>query len=76
MQTAIRFTGIFKIYDIVRIPEFNKKTSREIWEKNWFFCQHITVDNKKLNHSVCFWKDVEVGALNGDVSGGGPRSGL
>lgn len=30
MQTDIRFIGIFKISDIVRILGFNKKTSRKI----------------------------------------------
>lgn len=73
MQTGFGFVGIFKIPDIVRILDFNKKTSREVWGKKYSFWKYIIVDNKKLNHGVSFWKDVEVRALCADVSGRGPR---
>lgn len=73
MQTGFRFIGIFKRSDIVRILEFNKKTGREIWGEKCSFCKYIIMDNKKLNHSVSFWKDVEVRAVYGDISGRDPR---
>lgn len=46
MQIGIRFIDIFKISDSVGILGFNKKTSREIWEKKCSFCQYIIMDNK------------------------------
>lgn len=71
MQTGIRLKGIFNISDMARILEFNKKTSGEIWGKNVVSVYYYGQQN--LSYSVSFWKEVEAGALHGDVSGGGPR---
>lgn len=41
--------------------------------KKMFFLSVYHYGQQKLNHSVSFWKDVKVRALQGDFSGRGPR---
>lgn len=67
MQTGTSFIGIFRTCDLLKILGFNKKTSKEIWEKNVLpFPQCIIVDNKHLKHNVIFKRDLEVRVLHGD----------